>query len=96
MTESPLRKSQNCSSPKNDYEREKRKDFATKLVITGSVGSDRNEVCYGCHGAVVFIYIYIYFSIFIPFLVFLRGCGGSLSNFAPPIKPTDSEAGETS
>ena len=96
MTESPLRKSQNFSSPKNDYEREKRKDFATKLVITGSVGSDRNEVCYGCHGAVVFIYIYIYFSIFIPFLVFLRGCGGSLSNFAPPIKPTDSEAGETS
>ena len=95
MTESPLRKSQNFSSPKNDYEKEKKKDFATKLVITGSDGSDRSEVCYGCHGAVVFFYIYIFSYLFV-FLVFLRGCGGSLSNFAPPIQPTDSEAGETS
>ena len=96
MTESPLRKSQNCSSPKNDYEREKKKDFATKFVITCSDGSDRSEVCYGCHGGWgcgVFIYIFSYLFVF---LVFLRGCGGSLSNFAPPIQPTDSEAGETS
>ena len=100
MTESPLRKSQNFSSPKNDYEREKKKDFATKLVITGSDGSDRSEVCYGWFGVVVFIcgfgFVWLWFLYLFVFLVFLRGWGGSLSNFAPPIQPTDSEAGETS
>ena len=73
MTESPLRKSQNFSSPKNDYEREKKKDFATKLVTTGSDGSDRSEVCYGCYGAVVFLYIHIYIFIFIRFFSISSG-----------------------